>query len=92
VIGQDATTGNEDISFTFQKIRYVYDAQEKKMFEEVKLPTQLSIRQYLDCKGYQDDEELKQAEKLYSKNKFVFTFYLFYVYYLCVFDLITAVG
>jgi cation-transporting ATPase 13A1 len=59
----------EDISFTFQKLKYIYDAHEKKKFEEVKLPTQLSFSQYLDWKGYQDDEELKQAEKLYSKNK-----------------------
>ena len=37
----------------------------------MKLPTDLTFRQYVDWKGYQDDEELRKAEKTYSKNKYL---------------------
>ena len=36
----------------------------------MKLPTDLTFRQYMDWKGYQDDEELHKAEKTFSKNKY----------------------
>ena len=63
-------SGEEEIWFVFQKLRYVYDAGEKKRFEEVKLPTDLTFRQYMDWKGYQDDQELHNAEKTFNKNKY----------------------
>jgi len=67
-------SGEEEIWFTFQKLNYFYNAGEKKQFEEVKLPTDLMFRQYMDWKGYQDDEELRKAEKTYSKNKYLLQF------------------
>jgi len=63
-------SGEEEIWFIFQKLRYVYDADEKKQFQEVKLPADLTFRQYMDWKGYQDDEEIRKAEKTFSKNKY----------------------
>lgn len=63
-------SGEEEIWFIFQKLRYVYDAGEKKQFEEVKMPTDMTLRQYMEWKGYQDDEELHKAEKTFSKNKY----------------------
>jgi len=62
-------SGEEEIWFVFQKLKYIYDSAEKKRFEEVKLPTELSFRQYVDWKGHQDDKELRKAEKTFSKNK-----------------------
>lgn len=70
-------SGEEEIWFTFQKLRYVYDAGEKKQFQEVKLPTDLTFQQYMDWKGYQDDEELRKAEKTYSKNKYLIIIIIF---------------
>ena len=66
-------SGQEEIWFVFQKLRYVYDAEEKKQFQEVRLPVDLTFQQYMDWKGYQDDEELRKAEKTYSKNKYLIT-------------------
>ena len=52
----------------FQKTKYMYDGVEKKRFVSVSFPVAESIQTYLDCKGYQDDAEVKHAENLFGKN------------------------
>ena len=56
-------------------MRYVYDWREKKRFEQIELPINRLLSDYMDWKGYQDDEELKCAEKMYSKNAYVVGFH-----------------
>lgn len=57
-----------DLWFVYQKTRYVYDREEKKQFVSAQFPVNLSVNEYMDWKGYQEEEELKQAEKKYGKN------------------------
>lgn len=57
-----------DLWFIFQKTRYMYDREEKKQFVSAKFPVDLSVNEYMEWKGYQEEEELKLAEKKYGKN------------------------
>lgn len=65
----------------YQKTRYVYDREEKKQFVSAQFPVNLSVNEYMDWKGYQEEEELKHAEKKYGKNMydllFVIVVYLY---------------
>ncbi|ESO00564.1 hypothetical protein HELRODRAFT_113120 [Helobdella robusta] len=54
--------------FEFQKTVFIYDSKEKKRFAEVTYPTDWSMQRYMDWKGYQEDEEVKRAEKHYGHN------------------------
>ena len=68
IVFQDTKTGLLQIWFVFQKTKYLYDSEEKKRFQPVAFPVDLTIRQYMECKGYQEDD-LKVAEDKYGKNK-----------------------
>ncbi|XP_029648967.1 manganese-transporting ATPase 13A1 [Octopus sinensis] len=54
--------------FWFQKTKYVYSADEKKQFLPLNFPVDLSIKQFLEWKGYPDEVEIKAAEYKYGKN------------------------
>ena len=54
--------------FHFQKTKYVYDSEEKKRFLPVQFPVDWSMRQYMDWRGYQEEDDLKAAEKKFGKN------------------------
>ncbi|KAK3087866.1 hypothetical protein FSP39_011689 [Pinctada imbricata] len=54
--------------FTFQKTRYTYDREEKKQFVSAPLPIDKSFGYYMEWKGYQEDTDVKEAEKIYGKN------------------------
>nr|CAG4643700.1 EOG090X00J5 [Lepidurus arcticus] len=56
--------------FSFQKTQYVYD-EEAKQFRGIIFPVDREFGEYLDWRGYQDEEELKAAEKQYCKNEMV---------------------
>ena len=60
--------GELAVWFMFQKTKYMYDGVEKKRFVSVSFPVAESIQTYLDCKGYQDDAEVKHAENTFGKN------------------------
>ncbi|KAL3871745.1 hypothetical protein ACJMK2_039723 [Sinanodonta woodiana] len=55
--------------FNFQKMKYLYDAEEKKQFVSVELPVNYSIKTYLDWKGYPEETDMKEIETKYGKNQ-----------------------
>jgi cation-transporting ATPase 13A1 len=65
----DTETG--EIWFTFQKMKYIYNADEKKQFRSIDFPVNESMGFYQSWKGYQTEEELTQAQKKFGKNRFV---------------------
>ncbi len=65
---QDQSTGKEEMWIVFQKMTYLYDAEEKKQFQPVEFPVNHSFKQYMEWKGYQEDAEIAKAEKKYGKN------------------------
>ncbi|XP_005991859.1 manganese-transporting ATPase 13A1 [Latimeria chalumnae] len=66
---RDMEDGQEVISFEFQKIKYCYDAQEKKQFVPVAFPVEYPLSHYQNSKGYQEEAEIKATEKKYGINK-----------------------
>ncbi|XP_030053422.1 endoplasmic reticulum transmembrane helix translocase [Microcaecilia unicolor] len=61
--------GREVLSFEFQKIKYYYEANEKKEFIPVAFPVEYPLSYYQNAKGYQDDAEIRAAEKKYGTNR-----------------------
>ncbi|XP_060069748.1 endoplasmic reticulum transmembrane helix translocase-like [Ylistrum balloti] len=56
------------LSFYFQKMHYVYDREEKKQFIQVKFPTDRTVGYYSEWRGYQEDSNVKEVEKIYGRN------------------------
>lgn len=67
---QNRASQKQEVWFVFQKMKYIYDAEEKKQFLPVYFPVDLTFKQYMDWRGYQEDDELGAAEKKYGKNKY----------------------
>ena len=65
---QNPSTGKEDVWFVFQKMKYTYDSEEKKNFVPVNFPCDLHLKTYMEWKGYEEEEQLKAAERKYGKN------------------------
>ncbi|KAJ6652981.1 hypothetical protein lerEdw1_010250 [Lerista edwardsae] len=61
--------GQEILSFEFQKIKYFYELNEKKKFLPVAFPVEYPLQYYQNARGYQEDKEIKAAEKKYGTNK-----------------------
>ncbi|XP_008154566.2 endoplasmic reticulum transmembrane helix translocase isoform X1 [Eptesicus fuscus] len=61
--------GQEVLSFEFQKIKYSYDAQEKKRFLPVAFPVGNSFSYYQSSRGFQEDSDIRAAEKKFGSNK-----------------------
>lgn len=61
--------GAESLSFEFQKIRYVYDNKEKKCFLSVAFPINFPMSHFQNWRGYQEEDQLRAAEKLYGTNR-----------------------
>ncbi|XP_041091583.1 manganese-transporting ATPase 13A1 [Polyodon spathula] len=61
--------GREVISFEFQKLRYWYDGEERKRFVPVAFPVEQPFGFFHTWKGYQEESELRTAEKKYGMNK-----------------------
>lgn len=61
--------GQEVLSFEFQKIKYSYDALEKKRFLPVAFPVGNAFSFYQSNRGFQDDSEIRAAEKKFGSNK-----------------------
>ena len=66
---QDVVSGKMQIWFKFQKLRYIYDGEEKKTFNGMEFPEHHSVKHYLEWKGYQEEEDLLDAERHYGKNE-----------------------
>ncbi|XP_049870175.1 endoplasmic reticulum transmembrane helix translocase [Pectinophora gossypiella] len=61
---------NPDVWFMFQKSKYAYD-WDKKTFHTVVFPVNKSYEEYMESKGYGDDEAIEAAEKEFGKNEMV---------------------
>ncbi|XP_068939231.1 endoplasmic reticulum transmembrane helix translocase [Petaurus breviceps papuanus] len=61
--------GQEVLSFEFQKIKYSYDRGEKKKFLPVAFPVGSPFSCYQNARGFQEDAEIRAAEKRYGTNK-----------------------
>jgi len=61
--------GKDKISFTFQKIRYFYDADEKKTFESASYPVCEQFSYYQNSKGFQEEENVQIVQRKYGLNK-----------------------
>lgn len=59
---------NPDLWFIFQKSKYIYD-WDKKTFHTVEFPINKSYEEYMESKGYLDDESVEIAEKEFGKNE-----------------------
>ena len=64
----DLTTGKRQIWFIFQKMKYSYDSEEKKQFLPVDFPAEWSFKEYMEWKGYAEENDLRNAETKYGKN------------------------
>lgn len=71
--------------FIFQKMIYTYDAEEKKQFVATQFPLDYSFKEYMLWKGYQEDIEIKIAERKYGRNRYgktmIYTFVLVFFFY-----------
>ncbi|XP_075758589.1 endoplasmic reticulum transmembrane helix translocase isoform X2 [Pelodiscus sinensis] len=61
--------GQEALSFEFQKIKYSYEVDDKKQFLPVAFPVEHPLSYYQSARGYQEDKEIRVAEKKYGTNK-----------------------
>ncbi|NWI69191.1 AT131 ATPase, partial [Todus mexicanus] len=61
--------GQEALSFEFQKIKYSYELDGKKQFLPVAFPVEHPLCYYQNARGYQEDKEIRAAEKKYGTNK-----------------------
>lgn len=52
----------------FQKTKYIWN-QDKKLFERLKFPVNKSLGDYLNWRGYAEENEVCSAEQLYDKNR-----------------------
>lgn len=57
------------LSFEFQKIKYSYDTLEKKRFLPVAFPVRNAFSYYQSNRGFQEDSEIRAAEKKFGSNK-----------------------
>ncbi|XP_053319363.1 endoplasmic reticulum transmembrane helix translocase [Spea bombifrons] len=69
LIREKQEDGQETIFFEFQKIKYSYDAEEKKAFFPVVFPVERPLAYYQSAKGYLEEADIKVAEKKYGTNK-----------------------
>ncbi|XP_026516456.1 manganese-transporting ATPase 13A1 isoform X1 [Terrapene carolina triunguis] len=61
--------GQEALSFEFQKIKYSYEVDDRKQFLPVAFPVEHPLSYYQSARGYQEDREIRVAEKKYGTNK-----------------------
>lgn len=61
--------GQEALSFEFQKIKYSYETDGKKQFLPVAFPVEHPLCYYQNARGYQEDKDIRAAEKKYGTNK-----------------------
>lgn len=61
--------GEGTLSFEFQKIRYIFDHKEKKCFLPIAFPIDHPLGHFQSCRGYQEEADLRAAEKRYGTNR-----------------------
>ncbi|KAK3922402.1 Manganese-transporting ATPase 13A1 [Frankliniella fusca] len=58
----------DSLWFVFQKTKYVWDP-ERKCFQGLRFPVDLSFSTYMEWKGYQEESDIQKAESFYGKNQ-----------------------
>lgn len=66
---QQDENGQEILSFEFQKICYIFDHKEKKSFLPIAFPISHPLSYFQTWRGYQEEAELRAAEKRYTTNR-----------------------
>ncbi|CAK6978340.1 manganese-transporting ATPase 13A1 [Scomber scombrus] len=61
--------GEGILSFEFQKICYTFDHNEKKCFLPIAFPINHPMGHFQSWRGYQEETELRAAEKRYGTNR-----------------------
>uniref|UniRef100_H2UKB2 Endoplasmic reticulum transmembrane helix translocase n=1 Tax=Takifugu rubripes TaxID=31033 RepID=H2UKB2_TAKRU len=61
--------GEDILSFEFQKICYIFDHKEKKHFLPIAFPISHPLSYFQTWRGYQEEAELRAAEKRYATNR-----------------------
>ncbi|XP_023773956.1 manganese-transporting ATPase 13A1 [Cyanistes caeruleus] len=61
--------GQEVLSFEFQKIKYSYEIHGKKQFLPVAFPVEHPLGFYQNSRGFQEEQEIREAERKYGNNK-----------------------
>uniref|UniRef100_A0A8C6KNI5 Endoplasmic reticulum transmembrane helix translocase n=1 Tax=Nothobranchius furzeri TaxID=105023 RepID=A0A8C6KNI5_NOTFU len=61
--------GERILSFEFQKIRYIFDFKERKCFFPMAFPINNPMGYFQSWRGYQEETELRAAEKRYGTNR-----------------------
>lgn len=61
--------GEEILAFEFQKIRYKFDHKEKKCFLPIAFPINHPMGYFQSWRGYQEESDLRAAEKRYGTNR-----------------------
>lgn len=61
--------GQEALSFEFQKIKYSYEVHGKRQFLPVAFPVQQPLGFYQNSRGFQEDKEIREAERKFGSNK-----------------------
>ncbi|XP_077476188.1 endoplasmic reticulum transmembrane helix translocase [Stigmatopora argus] len=61
--------GDKILSFEFQKLRYNFDHKEKKCFYPNVFPVENAMGYFQSWRGYQEEVDLKAAEKRYGTNR-----------------------
>lgn len=66
---QQDENGEGILSFAFQKICYIFDHKEKKCFLPIAFPINHPMGHFQSWRGYQEETELRAAEKRYGTNR-----------------------
>lgn len=66
---QQDENGEGILSFEFQKIRYIFDYKEKKRFLPIAFPINHPLGYFQSWRGYQEEADLRAAEKRYGTNR-----------------------
>uniref|UniRef100_A0A3P9JY53 Endoplasmic reticulum transmembrane helix translocase n=1 Tax=Oryzias latipes TaxID=8090 RepID=A0A3P9JY53_ORYLA len=61
--------GENLLAFEFQKIRYIFDSKEKKCFLPIAFPICNPMGYFQSWRGYQEEADLRAAEKQYGTNR-----------------------
>uniref|UniRef100_A0A8C8DT74 ATPase 13A1 n=1 Tax=Oryzias sinensis TaxID=183150 RepID=A0A8C8DT74_9TELE len=61
--------GENLLAFEFQKIRYIFDSKEKKCFLPIAFPICNPMGYFQSWRGYQEEPDLRAAEKQYGTNR-----------------------
>ncbi|GAB6029854.1 hypothetical protein CHUAL_005563 [Chamberlinius hualienensis] len=65
---KDENGSLSQIWFNFQKVKYLFN-EDKKSFASVEFPVNRSFKEYVESKGYKEEQDSTKAESLYGSNR-----------------------